>query len=185
DYCYVQDYGVTQGTSLGPILFLFYINSIPASLLKGKLFMFADDIALVNTEENWSKLIDIVETDLQLVYNWMEKNLLSLNVNKSVCTPIVTNRSQLPVGRLITLNEVYMYGTIGVLSEFKPDGDWTVYQERMEQYFLANMIPEERKVPLLITCMGEKAYIMLKDLCDPLPPAQCTYAQLCTLLTRQ
>lgn len=84
-----------------------------------------------------------------------------------------------------TVNEVHMYGTIGVLSEFKPDGDWTVYQERMEQYFLANMIPEERKVPLLITCMGEKAYIMLKDLCDPLPPAQCTYAQLCTLLTRQ
>ncbi|CAH1736811.1 unnamed protein product, partial [Aphis gossypii] len=86
---------------------------------------------------------------------------------------------------MATVNEVHMYGTIGVLSEFKPDGDWTVYQERMEQYFLANMIPEERKVPLLITCMGEKAYIMLKDLCDPLPPAQCTYAQLCTLLTRQ
>jgi len=37
---------------------------------------------------------------------------------------------------MTTVNEVHMYGTIGVLSEFKPDGDWTVYQERMEQYFL-------------------------------------------------
>lgn len=112
DYCYVDDYGVTQGTSLGPLLFLIYINSIPASLLKGKLFMFADDIALVNTEENWSKLIEIVEIDLELVYNWMEKNLLSLNVNKSVCMPIVTNRSQLPVGVNFILHQCSANKTI-------------------------------------------------------------------------
>jgi len=42
--------------------------------------------------------------------------------------------------------QVQMYGTIGTLAEFKVDGDWLVYQERMEQYFLINMIPEERKV---------------------------------------
>lgn len=40
-------------------------------------------------------------------------------------------------------NEVRMYGTIGTLSEFKIDEDWAVYQEHMEQYFLANVIPEE------------------------------------------
>jgi len=91
DYCYIEDYGVTQGTSLGPILFLIYINSIPPALLKDKLFMSADDIALVNVEENWEKLKEIVELDLQFVYNWMEKNLLSLNINKTVCMPIVTS----------------------------------------------------------------------------------------------
>lgn len=98
NYCYVKDYGVTQGTSLGPILFLIYINNIPASLLKGKLFMFADDIALVNFEDNWETLKQTVEIDLRFIYDWMGKNLLSLNINKSVCMPIVTIRSQLPVG---------------------------------------------------------------------------------------
>jgi len=74
---------------------------------------------------------------------------------------------------------------MGTLAEFRIDGDWNVYQERMEQFFLANGIPEERKVPLLITCMGEQAYKMLKDLCDPIKPADRTYEQLCTVLTRQ
>jgi len=55
----------------------------------------------------------------------------------------------------------------------------------MKQYFLANMILEERKVPLLITCMGKQAYIMLKDLCDPITPAKSTYGQLCNILSRQ
>jgi len=60
---------------------------------------------------------------------------------------------------MATVNEVHVYGTIGILLEFKPDDDWTVYKERTEQYFLANMIPEERKVPFLITCMGENAFM--------------------------
>ncbi|XP_008180036.1 uncharacterized protein K02A2.6-like [Acyrthosiphon pisum] len=84
-----------------------------------------------------------------------------------------------------TVQQVQMYGTMGTLAEFRIDGDWNVYQERMEQFFLANGIPEERKVPLLITCMGEQAYKMLKDLCDPVKPAESTYEQLCTVLTRQ
>ncbi|XP_008179051.1 uncharacterized protein K02A2.6-like [Acyrthosiphon pisum] len=84
-----------------------------------------------------------------------------------------------------TVQKVQTYGTMGTLAEFRIDGDWNVYQERMEQFFLANGIPEERKVPLLITCMGEQAYKMLKDLCDPIKPADRTYEQLCTVLTRQ
>jgi len=40
------------------------MNLIPAYLLKGKLFIFADDIALVNFEDNWGKLKHTVEIDL-------------------------------------------------------------------------------------------------------------------------
>jgi len=60
--------------------------------------MFADDTALVNFEDNWRKLKQTVEVDLRYIYDWMDKNLLSLNINKSVCMPIVTIRSQLPNG---------------------------------------------------------------------------------------
>lgn len=59
--------------------------------------MFADDIALVNFKDNWEKLKHTVEIDLRHIYDWMEKNLLSLNINKSVCMLVVTIRSQLLV----------------------------------------------------------------------------------------
>ncbi|KAF0771935.1 neuroblastoma-amplified sequence-like [Aphis craccivora] len=60
--------------------------------------MFADEIALVNFEDNWITLKQTVEIDLRYIYDWMGKNLLSLNINKSVCMPIVTIRSQFSVG---------------------------------------------------------------------------------------
>lgn len=50
-YCNVKDY--EQETSLGLILFLIYINSITALVLKNRLFIFADDKTLVNFNDNW------------------------------------------------------------------------------------------------------------------------------------
>jgi hypothetical protein len=44
--------------------------------------MFADDITLVNVENNWEYLKQIVEFDLRKLYIWMKVNLLSLNIDK-------------------------------------------------------------------------------------------------------
>lgn len=70
-------YGATQGILLEFVLFLIYINSI----LKGKLFMFANDIVLVNIEDNWETL-KRTEIDLQNIYDRLKNNLLPLNINK-------------------------------------------------------------------------------------------------------
>lgn len=47
--------------------------------------IFADDKILVNFNDNWEELKQNVECDLQNNYNWMEKKLLPLIINKSVC----------------------------------------------------------------------------------------------------
>lgn len=76
-------------------------------------------------------------------------------------------------------------GAIGQLSEYKIGTDWQIYQERLEQYFLANYVEESRKVAVLLTVIGDQPYETLKGLCDPELPKQKTYEQLCQILTNQ
>lgn len=76
-------------------------------------------------------------------------------------------------------------GQIGALPEYKVGADWSSYQERMEQYFLANYIEKDRKVAVLITAIGDEAYETLKGLCDPDLPKDKSYSVLCQLLKEQ
>lgn len=81
--------------------------------------------------------------------------------------------------------EFRVYGNIGSLTEFKIGDDWSVYIERLEQYLEANMIQENRKVAVLLTVVGEHAYKILRDLCDPHKPSTKTYQELKNLLEKQ
>lgn len=76
-------------------------------------------------------------------------------------------------------------GQIGTLVQYNHGADWNSYQERLEQYFLANYVEEDRRVAVLITAIGEEAYEILKGLCDPILPKDKPYTDLCRLLKDQ
>ena len=62
--------------------------------------------------------------------------------------------------------------SIGKLEEFyETHGDWTAYIERVEQYFLANDVDDEKKVPVLLTVIGGKTYSLLRTLTSPDKPS--------------
>ncbi|XP_018365759.1 PREDICTED: uncharacterized protein K02A2.6-like, partial [Trachymyrmex cornetzi] len=80
---------------------------------------------------------------------------------------------------------VTFYSTIGALSEFRMGEDWNLYQERLGQYFVANQVSQQRKVAVLITLVGQEAYKILRDFCDPALPESKSYEELCEILKKQ
>ena len=75
--------GVPQGSILGPLLFLIYVNDLQYASNLLDPIMFADDTNLFYTEENIKTLFDIVNIELQKISQWFISNKLSLNVTKT------------------------------------------------------------------------------------------------------
>ena len=75
-------YGVAQGSILGPLLFLLYINDLNNSV-NCLPRLFADDTCLIIDSPNLASLETEMNKDLTNVYNWSIANKLSLNPSKS------------------------------------------------------------------------------------------------------
>ena len=75
--------------------------------------------------------------------------------------------------------------TIGHLQEFDPMTDRiSTYLERVELFFLANGIAEEKQVPVLLSIVGGKIYSLLSDLLAPDKPSSKTFPQLAGALQK-
>ena len=75
--------GVPQGSILGPLLFLLYINDLPQCLSKTKPRLFADDTNLTASGDSITRLEAAVNSDLENLKKWLIANKLSLNVAKT------------------------------------------------------------------------------------------------------
>lgn len=93
--CKYINYGVPQGSILGPLLFILYINDFVNSTSIFHKVIFADDTNLFTSHMNLPTLQDTVNTELIKVDAWFKCNKLSLNVNKTNYILFRSNRKKI------------------------------------------------------------------------------------------
>ena len=74
----------------------------------------------------------------------------------------------------------FSIGNVGEYNELTET--WKSYTERVQQFFLANQVVDDRKVPALLAIMGGKPYSLLRNLTMPAEPSTKTYDEIVTLL---
>ena len=114
--------GVAQGSILGPLLFVIYVNDLPNVLESCHVTLFADDTVLYCSSKCPKLLQQKLNSDLTRVCDWLKTNHLTINIKKSkfmligsgprlsrLSTSLVTSVGDAP------LEEVESYKYLGVM----------------------------------------------------------------------
>lgn len=92
--------GVPQGSILGPIFFVLYINDLPQTVRYSSIKMFADDVQILISSplSELSQAISAMNDDLLQIQLWAQQNKLSLNPTK--CKTLAIHRTKLDTTQL-------------------------------------------------------------------------------------
>ena len=96
--------GVPQGSVLGPLLFLIYMNDISKCSKILSFILFADDTNLFYSHKNTDVLVKTMNQELRKITSWLSANKLSLNVKKTHFMIFKTKRKKLNQTLSIEIN---------------------------------------------------------------------------------
>ncbi len=95
--------GVPQGSVLGPLLFLLFINDITHVVRHSKIRLFADDTCLFIEVDNRTSAADHIDTDLSHINNWAAQWLVTFSPTKTKSL-IISTKSDLHLHPKVKLN---------------------------------------------------------------------------------
>ena len=88
-------HGVSQGSVLGPILLIIFINHLPKSIRHSQMLHFADDTNLLYINKIMNKINKHINHDLSLIVKWLRSNKISLNADKTELVIFSPKRKQI------------------------------------------------------------------------------------------
>lgn len=121
-----NDLGVPQGSVLGAILFVLYINDMPSKLHNALINLFADDTLIYLHGKNLDAMREQMNSELQRISQWLRLNKLKLNVSKTGSSTVTSMNSIVVDGEVIEMEREFKY--LGVIIDeglsFKPNVDY-------------------------------------------------------------
>jgi hypothetical protein len=90
------EYSIPQGTVLGPLLFIMFVNDIFSQKLNGQIISYADDTALVVSARTWDRVETLRNLDMNVIKTWLDGNCLTMNSDKTYILPFAIGTTDLP-----------------------------------------------------------------------------------------
>ena len=111
--------GVPQGSVLGPLLFLIYINDLTDGIT-GEVFLFADDSSVFHTvNKNINACAAKMNHDLNIIHKWATKWLVTINAIKTVFMLFSSRRPNIHIPPImlgnVSLKRVYSHKHLGLI----------------------------------------------------------------------
>ena len=144
--------GVPQGSILGPLLFLVYVNDLCNVSSIVECLLYADDTSLYVTGSNINEMIQCMNNELERIVQWLNVNKLTLNVQKTEFIVFAPGRKDVETSENVIVNG----NMIERVNEIKFLGIFIDHKLQWQKYTQYVKLKVAKNVGIL--CKGKKIF---------------------------